>query len=379
MLIFLQDNSLRRILLNFGGALLKMGQIIIEHQVFSFEDIRKGNFAMEDPYYSNALDFCQTWLKGEERFQLLTSGSTGTPKSILVSRSQMEISAQATWNFFNILANPTLLCCLNAQFIAGKMMLVRGLEWNATLYLTKASQLPFNDFTSSLSFDLVAMVPLQVISSLEDAVGLRGLKQTKHLIIGGAPSAAALLQKIHQEKIHAYQTYGMTETVSHVALARIDGSELQYQALPGVRLGIDEDQRLWIEAPMGQETRIQTNDLAELTSPTRFKWLGRADFTINTGGVKVQPEVVEKAIEKLVEAVFGKVSYVIGGVEDEKLGQKVVLVVEKNESVVDVQDLLKKLAEHLPKYHQPKEIHFLPAFVRTATGKINRPATLSSL
>jgi o-succinylbenzoate---CoA ligase len=379
LLIFLQDNSLQGILLNFGVALLKMGKITIEHQVYSFEDIRNGNFAEEDPYYTHALNFCQAWLNGEDRFQLLTSGSTGTPKKIEVSRSQMEISSLATRNFFNIQANPTIFCCLNAQFVAGKMMLVRGLEWNASLHLTKASQLPFNDFTSSLSFDLVAMVPLQVMSSLEDAVGLKGLKQTKHLIIGGAPSTTTLMKKIHQEKIHAYQTYGMTETVSHVALAPIDGSELQYEALPGVRLGVDKDHRLWIEAPMAQESRIQTNDLAELISPTRFKWVGRSDFTINTGGIKVQPELLEKAIEKLMLEAIGKVSFFIGGLEDEKLGQKIILVIEKNHPLDDVQDLSKKLAEHLPKYHLPKEIHFLPVFVRTATGKINRTATLSAL
>ncbi|UJP64585.1 AMP-binding protein [Mongoliitalea daihaiensis] len=356
-----------------------MGQIIIENRLYSFEDIRAGKYKEEDLYYTHALGFCQSWLTDQQSFELQTSGSTGMPKNILITRSQMEVSAMATRDFFRISANPNLLCCLNTWFIAGKMMLVRGMEWNACIYLSKPSQNPFKESSLIQKYELVAMVPLQVLNCIDDTLGLQGLKAIKNLIIGGAPSSHSLIEKLLAASIHAYQTYGMTETVSHVALAPIEGKELQYEVLPGVIIGVDENNRLWIEAPMAEEKQIQTNDLVKILSPTRFQWLGRADFTINSGGVKVQPELIEKAIEPLVVEKFGDVAYFIGGLTDEQLGQKVVLIVEKTDPLTDEQSFLKKLADNLPRYHQPKEIHYLKSFVRTATGKVNRISSLSTI
>lgn len=365
--------------MNFGQALSKMGRIIIENRTYSFEEIQAGKFNETDHYFTHALQFCQSWLNNQQTFELQTSGSTGMPKNIQIARSQMEISAKATRNYFQIRENPSLLCCLNTWFIAGKMMLVRGMEWKASTYIVKPSSNPFSNPTLQTPFDLVAMVPLQVEHCLNDEMGLSGLKKIKQLIIGGAPSSGELINKLLDEQIPAYQTYGMTETVSHIALAPIVGIDLTYKVLPGVIIGTDERGCLWLEAPMAKEHRIQTNDLIALNSPTTFKWLGRADFTINTGGIKVQPELVEKAIEKLIHETISEVNFIIGGVPDVSLGQKVILIIEKDELTIDKVDFLKRLASNLPRYHQPKGIHFLPEFVRTDTGKINRIRTLELL
>ncbi|MGY6522728.1 MAG: AMP-binding protein [Mongoliitalea sp.] len=356
-----------------------MGIIIIEHRRYSFEDIQTGKFNEADHYFTHALHFCQSWLNSQQTFELQTSGSTGKPKNIQIDRRQMEISAEATKDFFQFRENPTLLCCLNTWFIAGKMMLVRGMEWKASIYLVKPSSNPFLSLARDIPFDLVAMVPLQVEHCLNNQTGLKGLKQTQQLIIGGAPSSESLIKKLLEEKISAFQTYGMTETVSHIALAPIKNNNLVYQTLPGVVIGTDERQCLWIEAPMAKEVRLQTNDIVSLFTSHTFKWLGRADFTINTGGIKVQPEQVEKVIEELIHKHLGEVAFFVGGVAEESLGQAVVLIIEKKDAFIQEKELLKKLADILPKYHHPKEIKFLETFVRTDTGKINRHQTLELL
>lgn len=356
-----------------------MGTLTIDNRSYSFEDIRQGKFAEDDHYFTHALKFCRLWLNGSKEFELQTSGSTGLPKNILVNRSQMEVSAKATKRFFKISKNPILLCCLNTWFIAGKMMLVRGMEWNADICLVKPSLNPFSSPSLVLPYDLVAMVPLQVESCFTDELGLQGLKHLKQLIIGGASSSPGIIEKLIQENIPAHQTYGMTETVSHIALAPITNSSLIYEVLEGVKIGVDERQCLWLEAPMAKESRLQTNDIITLVSSTSFIWQGRADFTINTGGIKVQPEQVEKTIKNLLSEFYGNVRFFIGGLADEQYGQKVVLLVELSESIVNKEEMLKKLADILPKYHQPKEIYYLPEFITTESGKINRPLTLNLL
>jgi O-succinylbenzoic acid--CoA ligase len=353
-----------------------MGKIIIQGQEYSFEQIRSGNWSEQDPYFSQALSFCRDWLKGKTEFKLSTSGSTGKPKMIAVSRKQMEISAKATGDFFGIGKGADLLCCLNTQMIAGKMMLVRGMEWDAHIVLVTPQSNPFEGIVQT--FDFVAMVPLQVATCIENPDSRSILKKTRNLIIGGAPSSPELLQKITDLHLNAYQTYGMTETVSHVALAKIDGQELTYQVLPGVKIGADEENKLWLEAPMAKEKRLQTNDIVELLPPHQFKWLGRADFTINSGGIKLQPEILEPKMAESIYSLFGICDYFLFGKTDEKLGKKPVLVIEFPKDEKRALDLLNKLKTVLERYQVPKEILFNPLFTKTASGKINRIATFNN-
>jgi O-succinylbenzoic acid--CoA ligase len=357
-----------------------MGKIILENREYDFEQIKNGHWREDDSYVHQALTFCQQWLKGVQEFELKTSGSTGKPKAIRILRKQMEISAEATKAFFNIDPWSILFCCLNTDLIAGKMMLVRAMEWNADLILTKPKENPLEDLWSDFSIDFAAMVPLQVATCMAKDLSLQKLKNIRNLIIGGAPSSESLRGRIVSEKINAYQTYGMTETVSHIALAPITTDDLLYQVLPGVSIGTDSSGCLWINAPTANEEILETNDLVELLNKSQFKWLGRSDFTINSGGLKIQPELLEPQLLPYITKHFGDISFFICGIKDEKLGQKLVLVLEcKDAEANEIKRLKLDLSSNLPKYHVPKEILTIEKFKRTESEKINRLETIKLL
>jgi len=356
-----------------------MGKIILEKNEYTFDQILQGNWEEADVHVIEALLFCQNWLRGQDSFLLQTSGSTGIPKTIAVDRSQMEISAGATRKFLRIAENPRLLCCLNTQMIAGKMMLVRAMVWNADLILTKPKENPLEEEWVDGAFDFVAMVPIQVVACLSQSSSLQKLREIKTLVIGGAPSSKSLLEFLYKENITAFQTYGMTETVSHIALAKIAGTELVYETLSGVSIGTDSEKRLWIEAPMAKEKRLQTNDLVEILDEKHFIWIGRSDFTINSGGIKIQPEILESQIASTIESYFGKVAFFIFGLNDEKLGQKLALVIEH--PILDnpkKSNLLHSISQIVDKYQIPKEVIFVREFVKTPSGKINKSETIKS-
>jgi O-succinylbenzoic acid--CoA ligase len=355
-----------------------MGKIIIQNKTYRFEAIQQGIWQEEDPYFHQVLAFCQGWLNGVKSFEITTSGSTGKPKDILMQRKQMEVSSAATRSFFQVTTGARLLCCLNTWMVAGKMMLVRGLEWDAEIHVVKPGENPLLGL-EGLIFDFVAMVPMQVAAALSDKKSLPPLKNIKALLIGGANSSPTLLQQITAQGLTAYQTYGMTETVSHIALAKINGPELIYRILPGVKIGTDAAQRLWVKAPMAAAEKLQTNDLVEIIDGERFKWLGRADFTINSGGIKLQPELMEPKMTPAFESIFGHAHFFLHGKEDEKLGQKLVLIIQgSHRNTEKERELLDQIKTLFDRYHLPKEIHYAEAFKRTQSGKINRPETFKN-
>lgn len=357
-----------------------MGKIILPHQSYPFEDIKGGNWAESEPYFADSLRFCQDWLCGQTSFELKTSGSTGTPKTIRVQRTQMEVSARATQGFFRIAAHARLLCCLNTAMVAGKMMLVRGMLWDADIYLVNPTADPFSANKLPERFDFVAMVPLQVETCLNNPRGLQKLLGIKHLLIGGAGLSPTLFDKIKEQKLNAYQSFGMTETVSHFALAKIEGESLLYRTLPGVKIGADDSGKLWVKAPMAIDPLLQTNDLVEMVDEESFFWKGRADFTINSGGIKIQPEILESQIQPWIHTFFGAVPFLIGGKADERLGQKVVLLIESEQKPgFQTENLFDSLSKHIPKYQVPREILFVKPFEKTESGKINRLKTLEKI
>jgi O-succinylbenzoic acid--CoA ligase len=198
-----------------------MGRIILQEGTYTFDQLKSGSWNNPDPYFQSTFDFCREWLLGQSKFTLTTSGSTGKPKPIIIVRKQMESSASATGDFFKIKEFSCLFCCLNTSLIAGKMMLVRAMEWNCDLVLEKPTQNPLAESWINMDFDFAAMVPIQVDACLTHEVSIPKIKKIRNLIIGGAPINGVLKNRIRASKINAYQTYGMTETVSHVALASI--------------------------------------------------------------------------------------------------------------------------------------------------------------
>lgn len=353
-----------------------MGKIKIGSASYSFEEIRMGSFTGHNAYLEKTLTFCRDWLLGKTSFELQTSGSTGKPKTIIVLRRQMECSAKATRSYFGIQSGAKLLCCLNTSMVAGKMMLVRALEWDAELTIVEPISDPFVELPPDDFFDFVAMVPMQVAATLANISN--PLQRIGILIVGGAPSTPELILKLASENLNAFQTYGMTETVSHVALSKITGGEPIYEALPGVKIGTDVEGRLVLEAEMALEGRVQTNDLVELMGENSFKWIGRADFTVNSGGVKLQPEQIEKTLEAFLSKTIGKRAFFLGGKPDPLFGEALILLVEGS-ALPNDQKLIEDMKAFLPQFQAPKAIHFIPEFVRTPSGKINRIQTLSLL
>jgi o-succinylbenzoate---CoA ligase len=349
-----------------------MGKIKFGSSSYSFEDIRNGHYTCDNTYIQTALSFCRQWLLGVKSFELQTSGSTGTPKTISVLRRQMESSAAATRLYFGIQNGAKLLCCLNTDLVAGKMMLVRALEWDADCTLIGPTADPLADLPPTAVFDFVAMVPMQVANSI--AKDFPSFKNIGVLIIGGAPTPPELLHRLATAQVNAYLTYGMTETVSHVALCKITGEEPVYEALPGVKIGTDVEGRLVLEADMALEGRVQTNDIVQLISANAFRWIGRADFTINSGGIKLQPETIEKTLASFMSNIVGNRAYFVAGIPDPILGESLVLVIE-GPKLAD--KMLEEFKQILPKFHAPKSIYYIPKFVRTPSGKINRIQTLN--
>lgn len=320
-----------------------------------------------------AISFCTDWLAGKESFLQTTSGTTGMPKEVWLSRQQLEASAAATGAFFGADASFSLLCCLNPAFIAGKMMLVRALVWNCKVTLIEASSDPLAGLKEP--FSLIAMVPLQVATSLAHVDRLPQLQALKALLVGGAPLPYAVQEEISKHGIAAWQTFGMTETVSHFALAKITKEELVYHCLPGVQIGLDEEDNLWVQSPMSGTGKIATRDKIELRSKNSFVWLGRADFRVNSGGIKLFPEQLEQKVAQLMHALLPGVAYFFYGEIDPLLGEQLVMYLETSPNSPSLLNLEKELRAQVGKYEVPKVIYIRPSFVYTPTGKINRTAT----
>lgn len=341
-------------------------------------------------YETKALAFCQNWQRGQLLFTLHTSGSTGTPKPISLTRDQMTASALLTARTLGLMPGDRALVCLNIHYVAGVMMLVRGMEVGMVMTIAEPSGNPLVDFSStSSSFDFTALVPLQLQTILEttpDKVPI--LNRMKAILVGGAATSPGLEQLCQQIEAPVYATYGMTETVSHIALRRLNGSGKSafFTALDGVELGVDERSCLHITSAATNFERVQTNDVVELLTgrqPFQFRLLGRADTIINSGGVKVQPEQIEQiSLETLValnpETTLPR--FFVGGLPDPRLGQKIVLVIERQLISEDqFTSIQHNVREQLGNYAVPKEMIAVPTFIETPTGKIDRNATMTQI
>lgn len=354
-----------------------MFQLFFENQ--SFQSKTDFQLTTENDLLQEALTFCRDWMNGESNFSQQTSGSTGTPTLRRLERRQLEASAKATYDFFKIQPSYKLLCCLHPRYIAGKMMLVRAMCWNLPIRLVAPGKDPLQQISEDFQPDWLAMVPLQVGHCLKNPRSKTILKNVRQLLIGGAPLPEILQKQLVQEGIPAFLSFGMTETVSHIALAKIEASEPIYRTLPSVTIGQDHRGALWIKSPMSGAAPIQTNDLVELLASNQFHWRGRLDFVVNSGGIKLSPEILEQKIESTLHDFFPGRRFFLGGMAHPQLGQQLILLLEnEKQNQQKAFNLLEKLKEKLPRYAIPKEIRFLDAFAETGSGKIDRLKTLSN-
>ncbi|MEM7028173.1 MAG: AMP-binding protein [Chloroflexota bacterium] len=363
-------------------------ELIINHTSYQLADLPRLSERASLPLYEQQiLQFCEDWLSGQQVFTVHTSGSTGKPKPITLTRTQMIMSARATGKALNLNPGDRAFVCLFTEYIAGMMMLVRGLELGLHLTIVDPSSRPLADFPSEANFDFVAMVPLQLQATLNGTASEQSiLNRMKAILIGGAPVSVALQEQLQAVSAPIYHTYGMTETVTHIALKRLNGLDQRDVFVPfaDVVLGVDDRGCLNICAPVTQNRMVQTNDLVTLLSDGSFVWHGRADNIINSGGVKVQLEKVETALEKAFLAfqsgVHAQRRFFVGAMDDDRLGQKVVLVIEGDPFLDGAEDRLKlTLAKYLKKHEIPRQIYFVPHLLETPTGKIDRSKNIVSL
>ncbi len=333
---------------------------------FAYTFVKQG-----EVYEQDAGNFLLDWLNEKDHIIVQTSGSTGKPKKIKVFKQHMINSAKATGKFFKAQEGTTALLCLPSNYIAGKMMLVRAMVLGWKIDLVPPKTIPLD--TVYKQYDFCAMVPLQLDNSLNR------LHLIKKLIVGGGPVSENLKELVQGIKTKIFETYGMTETVSHIAARRINPKKKDkrdanfFKALPNITLNIDHRNCLVIKAPQLNKETIITNDVVELKTYKKFIWKGRHDNVINSGGVKLYPEEIETKLQLLIGHRF-----FITSIPDDALGDKVILLIERDYDKIAYLTLKEGIhnLNTLNKYEVPKEIHFLPQFIGTENGKVQRKQTV---
>jgi O-succinylbenzoic acid--CoA ligase len=305
-------------------------------------------------------EFLAEWQNESPYVEVKTSGSTGEPKRMLVEKQRMLASARRTNDFLGLQKGDTALLCMSLDYIAGKMMVVRTVERGLKLICVEPSGHPLKMWSVDCSIDFAAMVPMQVYNSLLVPEERERLKQIKHLIIGGGAIDEALAEELKTFPNNVWSTYGMTETLSHIALRRLSGPEASewYTPFPSVRIGLNDEGCLVIDAPEVCEERLVTNDIAVLKGDA-FRILGRKDNVICSGGIKIQAEEVERLLRPHM-----RVPYLISKRLDAKFGEVVVLLTEG-----DVEAARAVCEAVLQKYQRPKAFVHVSQIPLTETKK----------
>ena len=320
--------------------------------------------------------FIEEWNNDSEYVEVKTSGSTGEPKRMMVEKRRMLNSARITCDFLGLKPGDTALLCMSTDYIAGKMMIVRSIERGLKLIEVEPCGHPLDILglakrqsrANHPYIDFAAMVPMQVYNSLQVPEEKERLMAIRHLIIGGGAIDDAMEAELRTFPNAVWSTYGMTETLSHIALRRISGPEASewYVPFPTVKLSTTDEGCLVIDAPEVCADTLITNDIVELKPDGRFRVLGRKDNVICSGGIKIQIEEVERELKP-----YARVPYIISKKKDEKFGEIVVLLTEG-----DTDEMKAICEEHLPKYHRPKLYQHIDQIPLTETGKPARKKIL---
>jgi len=315
---------------------------------------------MERILTPDAIRFIKEWNNCNDYVVAHTSGSTGTPKEIHLLKRDMRASARATVNFFGLTPNSTLYLPLSPDYIAGKMQIVRAFEAECSLIVTKPSNLTPIDDNIKHPIDLLPIVPSQIPGLLKS----NSLPKVKNVIIGGAPINTEYENELKTVCNNAYATYGMTETCSHVALRKL--GEEEFKALPGFEFSTDERGCLVITSSILSFGTLTTNDIIELNDCHNFRWLGRYDNVINSGGIKIYPEEIERLIAPMFP--HGTLFYVTSR-SSAKWGEEAIIVTNATNLP---SDFFKRLKALLPPYRTPKAIIRIPDIPLTSSKKIIR-------
>ena len=315
-----------------------------------------------EPWMREHARFMRSWLSDETHIEVQTSGSTGEPKVWSLPKEMFAASAAITGRHFACLNGTRALLCLPSSFIAGKMMLVRAMTLGWALDAIAPTSHPLSVIDDT--YDFAAFTPMQLTGLSERE--MRRFAAIRTVIVGGAAVPSALRRQLTARGNEVFETYGMAETLSHIAVRRFSQQEVPFEALPGVRFRSDDEGRLIITIKHLGDLLVHTQDVASLIDDRHFYYRGRFDSMINSGGIKLFPEVIEKKLQSTITIPF-----YIGSEPDEVLGQRVVLYVESAETP-DEQQLLGRCREVLTGYEVPKLVRAQYPFDRTESGKIKR-------
>ena len=338
---------------------------------YRFEDLMEVaySYVKEGESYQKELgNFLLDWLDAKDYVIVKTSGSTGKPKKLKIKKDAMINSAITTGDFFNLQPGNKVLHCLPSNFIAGKMMIVRAIVLGLELDMVQPSALPQIDYDKD--YDFCAFTPMQLKNFANY------LKSIKIAIVGGGHVSNEIIDSIKDKKPLVYETYGMTETVSHIAVKKLNNftdddvhTRNNFTTLPNITVSTDDRDCLVISAPNLGSNKIITNDLVKIHSNTAFEWLGRYDNVINSGGIKLFPEQIENKLQDKINSRF-----FIASIPDDSLGQKVILILESESNKLEPNTF-----DTLDKYEKPKEVYISSKFSETASGKVHRKKTLASI
>ena len=348
--------------------------VFIGPHLYSLTQFSNLSLEKQTQWLKPAQAFIKSWLNGQKTFQIHTSGSTGKPKLISHSRNQLIVSAKATIQTLKLSKGTKALVCLNTSFIGGQMMLMRAIYGEWDIEIVEPSSDPSLDATLEY-YDFIALAPIQVSTLLETDRGKSLLNNAGKVIIGGAPISKELLSQIQALKCTCYHTYGMTETVSHIALKKLNGLDRSdwFETIGDNQIALDERGCLRVKGSVTNDHWVTTNDLVQIDSG-RFKWLGRADFTVNSGGVKIQIEEAETFLNKLLEPYFED-QVILWKRPSKRMGEALIGMSNNQEIIDYLNSEPVKLKEQLPPYHFPKTWFYVTDFVYNESGKIDRNAT----
>lgn len=320
--------------------------------------------ADENPSLCDVYRFLEAWFDDSPVITVHTSGSTGAPKAWIVRKEQMIQSACLTCRYLHLRERDTALLCMNLRYIGAMMVVVRALVVGLRLLVEPPSGHPLANVGEPVRF--AAMVPLQVYNALQVPEEKERLKRIEILLIGGGAVDEAVANEVRSFPGAVYSTYGMTETLSHIALRRLSGETASeyYHPFPTVNLSLSSDDTLVIDAPLVCDEVLVTNDIARIYPDGSFSILGRKDNVINSGGIKIQPEEIEKILRPFIPSAFAVTS-----VPDVRLGEAAVLLMEQSDecTVTDA-----RLFIHLPPYYRPKHICCVKEVPQAGNGKIDR-------
>lgn len=332
-------------------------------------------------YEFSVVNFCRSWLLGLDHFEVKTSGSTGAPKPIVISRLQALSSAAMTEKALGLQKGWNALLCLDPNTIAGKMMMVRAMQTGMNLFAVPPSNNPLAQLPVNTLIEFVAMVPLQIQHLLNESIDLKTIG-LKAILLGGAPISDDLIEKIQLLPMPTYSSYGMTETVSHIALRLLNTDKKQqaYHVLPQIEIKKDHRDCLCVRGDVTLQQWVVTNDIVEILDERQFIVKGRADLTINSGGVKIQLEEVEKIANQYFKnnSLFNR--FFAWGIADALTDKKLVLVVESEVWEEQLQTrVLMELKEKYPKYKAPKKLLFVSKFIETPSQKVDKINTMAAI